>query len=77
MKAQRSRPTRIAAALRRRGGEDLVELLGDGEVELAFDLDVPAARLQLSLGDFEALHLGIVIGQRQHRAGRVASAAHG
>ena len=74
MKAQRSRPTRIAAALRRGDGQNLVELLGDREVQLPFDLDVPAAGPQLSLGDVKSLHWPIVIGRRRRRAAMVATA---
>ena len=45
-----------ASALLDSLGHDFVELAGDGEVQLPFDLNVPAAGPQVSLGDFKALH---------------------
>src|SRR6187402_602069 len=45
-----------AVALGHRRRQDLVELAGDGEVELAFDLDISAARLPVVGGDVKALH---------------------
>jgi hypothetical protein len=45
-----------AAALGDSGGQDLVKLTRDCEVELPFDLYIPAARPQISLGDVETLY---------------------
>ena len=56
MKEQRSRPTRTRLDFAAAAAEDLVEPIGDGEVQLAFDLDVAAVGLQLSLGDGKSLH---------------------
>jgi hypothetical protein len=36
--------------------QDLVELAGNREIELPFDLDVAGAALELALADFETLH---------------------
>jgi hypothetical protein len=44
------------AALGDRGGEDFVELAGDREVELAFDLDLPSTWSQVTGAHFEGLH---------------------
>jgi hypothetical protein len=57
-------PDQDAAVLADRRLQHLLEAPGHGEVELADHLDVPAALLQVALGDFESLHHALSVDGR-------------